>query len=93
MATVKTFIRVSRESIDKANIRFRLTDGRAMIDSSVRVSFNRKVSDQKDLLLRVYNDADKRGIDINKFNILADRRMRPENYVDKNALKTFSSHA
>jgi integrase len=116
MATVKAFIRVSKKNIDKANIRFRLTDGRTMqlfhksnievevelwdakkecykakclIEPSIRLSFNREVSDRKDLLLRVYNDADKRGIDSDKFNILVDQRMHPENYVDKKYTEDF----
>jgi hypothetical protein len=40
-------------------------------------------------LLRVYNDANKRGIDSDKFNILADQKIHPENYVDKKHTEDF----
>jgi hypothetical protein len=59
---------------------------KCVIDARKRAVFNNSVADRKQLLVEVYNRADKTDLNSNKFEILIDEALHPEKYqtvIDK----------
>ncbi|KAA6327953.1 hypothetical protein EZS27_023104 [termite gut metagenome] len=62
---------------------------KCVIDAQKRAVFNNSVADRKQLLIEVYNRADKTNLNSNNFEILIDEALHPEKYqpiIDKGGI-------
>lgn len=117
MASVTAFIRVSKKRIERANVRFRLRDGRniqlfhaselevnpsdwdatrqeikakVLYDAEKRASFNKAVTDRKNMMLEIYNAAsDKEGLTSEWLDQEIDKRLHPDRYIVEQPRQTF----
>ncbi len=64
---------------------------KCVIEADKRASLNKAVADRKNDILKLYNEADKNGLDSSKFEEVIDRSINPGKYKDTKGEGFFES--